>query len=171
MSTRDGPPSILLTYEPRLSRERLADGALRITVVTSPSRTLMILSAAAGAAVVLAVVAFLLGPQTVPIKFLVYGVAALPLCIGSLLATLMAPRRTHVLEVSAAGLRVQTTITGDPVNRFHPAGEILSVRHLGMGLEIRTTKDAYTGVAFADGRLLDEVAATINRELRGENRV
>ena len=63
---------------------------------------------------------------------------------------------------------MQTTIAGDPINRFHPAREILSVRHLGMGLEIRTTKDAYTGVAFADGRLLDEVAATINQELRGE---
>ena len=160
------PTPIPLTYEGGLSRERLPDGSLRITVVTRRSRLLAYVSAAAGLAVVAAALACLLPPGGVPSRWVYFGFLGLPLCLGTLLVTLITPKQqTHVLEAGPAGLRVQTTITGDRVDRFHPRAEILSIRVVGSAIEVRTTRDFYQAIVFGDRKVLKEVAATVNREL------
>lgn len=169
----DGSPDsptapIALTYEAGLSRERLPDGGLRMTIVTGRSGALKVISACAGAAVVLSALAWLVGPRFVPVRWAWLGFAAAPLCLAGLVVTLITPRRqTHVVEVSPAGLRIQTTIAGDPVRRAHARGEVLAVSAVPMGLEVRTTKDRYVCLSFADAAVAREVAAAIRAELNG----
>ena len=166
MTTATTPPPIPLAYEGGVSRERLPDGSLRITVATGRSRALMAISAAGGLAFAVATVSYLLGSQVVPYRWVLFGFLGVPLCLGTLLATLLTPKQqTHVVEAGPAGLRVQTTIAGDRVDRFHPRAEILSVSVTGAAIEIRTTRDFYQSIAFGDRKVLKDVAAAINREL------
>jgi hypothetical protein len=159
-------PPIPLAYEGGVSRERLPDGSLRLTVVTRRSRALMALSAAGGLAFCVAAVSYLLGSQVVPYRWVLFGFLGLPMCLGTLLAILLTPKQqTHVVEAGAAGLRIQTTIAGDRVDRFHPRAEIISVRVLGSSIQVRTARDFYQAITFGEHKMLSEVAAAINREL------
>ena len=160
------PGPIRLTYESGVSRERLPDGSLRITVVTGRSQALVVITACAGIAVLAAAAAYLFGVSFVPPRWAYLGFAALPLCLVGLVLTLLTPKRQrHAVEVGPAGLRVQTTVSGDRVDRFHPRPEILSVRAVGASIQIRTTRDFYQSITFGNRKVLAAMAVTINKEL------
>ena len=164
------PPPIPLAYEGGVSRERLPDGSLRFTIVTGRSRLLVGITAGAGLCVAAAAVAFVLRPGAVPFRWVYMGFAALPLCLFGIIVTLMTPKQqTHVLEAGPAGLRVQTTVSGDRVDRFHPRDEIVSVKAVGMAINIKTTRDFYQSVPFGDRKVLKDVAAAINAELNAQH--
>lgn len=169
MTTATTQPPIPLAYEGGVSRERLPDGSLRLTVVTRRSRALMALSAAGGLAFCVAAVSYLLGSQVVPYRWVLFGFLGLPLCLGTLLAVLLTPKQqTHVVEAGPAGLRIQTTVSGDRVDRSHPRAEIISVRVVGSSIQIRTARDFYQAITFGDRKVLKHVATTINAELNAE---
>jgi hypothetical protein len=155
---------IPLTYEAGLARERLPDGTLRMTIVTERAGAAAILSGAG--VIAMFFVAFLcLGwYRYLPERLLIMVFVGAPVGIGAMLITLTLPRRqTHVVEVSPAGLRLETSIGGDPVRRFHPRDEILAVRGTS-ALEIHTKRDAYSCMS-ARADVVKIVVATIHEEL------
>jgi hypothetical protein len=86
--------------------------------------------------------------------------------VGGILAlTRGRQRQTHVIEVNAAGLHIQSAVMGDTIDRFHPRAEVLYVASTIAGLEVVTTKDDYTCLGFADPKIVQGIACVISREL------
>ena len=153
-----------LRYETGFNEKRLTDGTRRWVIVTDRRRKYTTLGTMVS--VGLAVIFFsavLIGhgpPRIILVCFIVA-----PAIAGCLIALCLRARyRTDVIEVKAKGLRIQSSIMGDQVDRFHSREDIVYVARNTIGMEVATVQDLYTCLEFADRAKL----AYILKELRDE---
>lgn len=158
-----------LEYEATFREERLLDGTLRLTVPSDRGRGLRSAGILVGMGVIATVLCFVLWSATGSLRMFVYGLAFGPLCIVlagvAAVSQLVMPRsQTHVVEVNASGLTLQTFISGDPVVRRHGWLEILHVNAGSVALEVHTTRDQYVCMSFVKPEHLRMVADIIKKE-------
>lgn len=120
----------ILQYEAAtLTRERLEDGTLRLTVVSHRGRFVRDYMLGLLLVATIAGLGYIFGPPRLQMRILIFSGWCLGLMVLFFLVLLMQPRSyTSVFEAGPFGIRVQTVVAGDPVRKSFARAEIRSIR-------------------------------------------